>query len=223
MKVAVILPGHLRAWEFCKQNFRNTVYWKYNPDLFIDTYYQIFRTDYSLHGESEMNITRTWEEIANMFFGMSVKYFNVENETVGIPPYTQKMQAKKLLKLLERLKHVEQFLGKYDLIVRTRPDLQLDKPLDYEYILEECTKNPKKIFMGEGALHWPEHNDMFGVMTSDTFKIYINRLKEHDENDPMLHHESLIDIKNKYGIVYDQSIGISVARLDGNKNFRLEK
>ena len=60
-------------------------------------------------------------------------------------------------------------------------------------------------------------------MTSDTFKIYINRLKEHDENDPMLHHESLIDIKNKYGIVYDQSIGISVARLDGNKNFRLEK
>jgi hypothetical protein len=225
MKIAVILPGHLRAWKFCKQNFVDTILHdeRNEYDVFVDTYYQIFRSDYVLHKENEMNVVMTENEIRELFHNTCLIQLMVEDETTGIPPYTQKCQARKLFRLLDEIQEEEYYMGKYDLIVRTRPDIQLDKPLDYEYILEECTKNPKMIFMGDGALHWPEHNDMFGVMTSDTFRIYINRLSEHDPNDPMLHHESLIDIKNRYGIIYNQSIGISVARLDGNKNFRLEK
>lgn len=221
MKIAIILPGHARAWDFCKENFLQTLYDKNHIiDVFVETYNEIFRTDYHLHNEFEMNVTKTDEEIKQMFEGINVVSFSIEPEVKGI---SEQMQKRKILRVFDSfLKHEEKY-GKYDLVVRSRFDLLLDEKLDYEKILERCSENPKMIYIGNGALHMPE-NDMFAVCNSDTFKIYINRLNTYPyQGEAMLHHHSMKYIAQTMGIVYNQVIGISIVRLDGKRNYRIEK
>ncbi len=46
MKIAVLLPGHIRTWDYCKQNFMDTIYDNnHTMDVFVDTYNEIFRPD----------------------------------------------------------------------------------------------------------------------------------------------------------------------------------
>ena len=55
MKIAILLPGHIRAWDVCKQNFMDTIYDNsHQIDVFVDTYNEIFRNDYVLHKENEI-------------------------------------------------------------------------------------------------------------------------------------------------------------------------
>ena len=37
MKIAIILVGHIRSWEKCKQSFID-LFNKYDPDIYIYTY-----------------------------------------------------------------------------------------------------------------------------------------------------------------------------------------
>jgi len=221
MKIAVVMAGHLRGWDYCKKNFLENLYdTNHNFDVFCETYNEIYRTDYHLHNEKDMKITKTDEEIKSLFDGINVVKFGIEPEQLGL---SEKMQKRKLLKVFNSFLEYEHFNGKYDLCIRYRFDLLLDNKLDYEYILEKCTENKKLIFIGDGALHMPE-NDMFAITNSDTFKIYMNRLNTYpNQNEPMIHHWSMKHIQEQFGTVHSQTIGISIVRLDGNGNHRIEK
>jgi hypothetical protein len=147
-------------------------------------------------------------------------HLGIEPEILGL---SQDMQKRKLLMVFDKFLEYEQQHGKYDLCIRYRFDLLLDYKLDYNYILDECSRNPKLIFIGNGALHMPE-NDMFAITNSDTFKIYMNRLNTYPyQGEPMIHHWSMRHIQQDFGTMHSQTIEISIVRLDGNGNFRVEK
>ncbi len=222
MKIAILMAGHIRSWDFCKSNFIENVYKNadHQIDVFIDTYNQIFRSDYHLHKEFEMNIVKENLQVQELFSGINVVSFGIEPEMLGAP---QDMQKRKLLRVFNNFLEYEKTNGEYDLVMRYRFDLLLDKPLNYEYILQECTKNKKMIFIGDGAVHMTQ-NDMMAICNSHTFKIYLNRLNTYPAQcDPMIHHYSMDHIVADFGVEYSQTIGISIVRLDGNKKYRVEK
>jgi len=206
MKIAVLLPGHIRAWDYCKQNFIDTICdTNHQIDVFVDTYNDVFRNDYSLHRENEINIIKNDEQIQSLFSGINVVDFKIEKQLSG---NSEEMQIRKILKILSTYEEYENKNGKYDLVIRSRFDIILDEKLDYENIYNQC-KDSKLIYIANGAVH-REDNDMFAICNSDTFKIYGKRFLEI----PLIH-SSMCFIKEKYGIFYSQSIGISIVRLDG--------
>lgn len=215
MKIAILIPGHIRAWDFCKENFMKNVYdTEHHIDVFIETYFQIFRTDYHLHKENEMQITKNEKEIRHMFDGLNVVHFGVEEQRSG-PAAT--MQKEKLLKCYMNFSEFVKNNGAYDLVVRTRFDILFDEKINYNSILEQNIKNPKLIFIATGVINM-RHNDMFCVCIPETFDLYANRFNNND--DP---HITMEQIERQHGIKYDNNTRISIVRLDGNKNYRIEK
>jgi hypothetical protein len=221
MKIAVIMAGHARSWDYCKSNFiENICHGPHQIDVFCETYNEFFRSDYRVNNECEMKISHTDDEIKNMFKEINVVNLGIESEKLGP---SQIMHKRKLLKVFDNFLEYENNNGKYDLCIKHRFDILLDNKIDYEYILEECTKNSKLIFIGDGAVHMPE-NDMFAMTNSDTFKIYMNRLNLYqNENDGMMHHWSMREIQQNFGTVHSQTIGISIVRVDGNRKYKVEK
>lgn len=235
MKIAILILGHLRAWEVCRENFLNTLYDEtHQIDVFLDTYNRIFRSDYELYGENQIDFVLSDDAILKLFDNINVVDFKVEPELVGD---SEGLQIRKILRVVKSYEEYEKIHGKYDLVVRTRFDLLLDKKIDYDYLLEGIKKNPKIIHIGNGSIDM-EENDMFAVCDSDTFKIYGNRFLEINGRDdynlllelcgkrffeiPFIH-GSLILIKSLYGLKYIQDIGISVVRLNGNKQYKVFK
>jgi len=224
MKIAVLLPGHIRTWDYCKQNFMDTIYDNnHTIDVFVDTYNELFRPDYELHDENKMNIIKSNDEITSLFDGINVVDLKIENTTIGNHSI---LQMYKILKITNTYEEYEKIHGKYDLVVRSRFDILLDKKIDYEKIYESC-KNSKLIHIGDGAVHRSD-NDLCAVCNTDTFKIYGKRVL-HDEGP----HGSMTVIANIYGIYYSQTIGISIVRLGGpgqsvqskiyNKTYKISK
>lgn len=213
MKIAVLLPGHIRAWEFCKDNFLNTIYdTRHEIDVFVDTYNDIFRNDYPLHDENQMNIIKSNSEVLEMFFGINVVDFKIEPQLTGDP---EEMQIRKILRIVSAYETREAEFGRYDLVIRSRCDILLDEPLNYELIYNTC-KDTKLVYIGHGAVHMKE-NDMFAVANTDTFKIYGKRFFECNKV-----HASMNFIEEKYNVSYSQTVGISIVRLN-NKTYTVFK
>lgn len=213
MKIAILLPGHLRAWEYCKQNFISNLYdTSHQVDVFVDTYNNVFRHDYTLHKENELKIIKENNEIISLFEGINVVDFKIENqpENNNLISNAEEMQIKKLLRITNTYEQYESQNEKYDLVVRSRFDILLDSKLDYNSIYENCRKDPYLIYIGNGAVRTHE-NDMFAICNTETFKIYGKRFLEI----PYVH-VSMSHIKNKYNINYSQSVGISIVRLGGD-------
>jgi hypothetical protein len=214
LKIAVLLPGHIRAWDYCKQNFMDTIYDNtHQIDVFIDTYNDIFRNDYQLHKENEMGIIKDDSEVLSLFEGINVVDFKIENQ---IPGDAEQMQIRKILKNVETYENYEQMNGLYDLVIKSRCDILLDEKLDYEEIHRNCVES-RLIYIGTGAVHMRE-NDMFAICNSETFKFYGKRFLDF----PTIH-RSMNEIELKYNVSYSQTIGISIVRLDGNKNYTVFK
>ncbi len=136
MKIAVLLPGHIRTWDYCKQNFMDTIYDKsHTIDVFVDTYNEIFRPDYELHDENKMNIIKTDDEISSLFDGINVVDLKIEKTPIGNHSI---LQMYKILKITNTYEEYEKMNGKYDLVVKSRLDILLDEKLDYEKIYESC-------------------------------------------------------------------------------------
>jgi hypothetical protein len=221
MRIAVIMAGHMRSWDYCKENFLQNVYDpNHDIDVFVETYYDIFRTDYRVRNEDQMNIKLTSDEICAKFNGINVTYYNVEDEVLGL---SQSMHKRKLLMAYEAVVAEETRLGKYDLILKYRFDLLADHKLNYDYYLKRCELNRSLIFIGEGAVYMDGENDMAAVTHSDNMKTYMNRLNEYSNDDPMLFHSSLSRMSTNHNIRLIQNLNISIVRLDGNGNYQVEK
>lgn len=219
MKVAILLAGHMRAWNYCRSNFMENLYnANHQIDVFCDTYNQVFRSDYKLHNECDMQVTLTDEEIKSQFTGINVVNFDIEPEQLG---HADLMQKRKLLRVFDSYnKHVAQH-GEYDLCIKSRFDILLHKPFDYESVLNECNNNSKLIFISDGGVPVRE-NDMFAATKPEAFDIYMNRLNiiQDGRKEYAQQHWSMHKIELTHGIQYNNSIHISIVRLDGNGNFR---
>jgi hypothetical protein len=212
LNIGILLPGHLRYWTDCKSNFLENLYdTNHNIDVYVDTYSSVFRSDYEMYGEKYKRIILSDAEIEELFIDMNVVRFNVDSDDTK---YKQIPKLKKCYQMLVDNKK------NYDLIVRYRFDMMLEKKIDYVKIYEECIKNPKLIFIGKGGMDGLL-NDMFAICISKTFDIYMNRFKFSDySNTEGMEHGSLKQIMIDHNIVYNMDTQILLKRPD-DKIYRM--
>ena len=170
MRIAVLIPGHLRPWDACKQNFLDTLYdTNHQIDVFVETYNSIFRSDGQIGGESELKYILSRDDVLSLFDGINVVYCNVETDLTGD---AELLQIRKMNILYHSFQKYEFENGPYDLVVRSRFDILLDKTIDYNYIYSLC-HDSKNMFIGKGGVHLAE-NDLFAVSNSHLMRLYFN-------------------------------------------------
>lgn len=209
MKIAVLLAGHLRTWEYCKANFIDTLYSPvHDIDIFIETYDQLFRTDYEVHNEHLFKKRLTQNELTSLFTGLNVVSLNSENEVTGLANINQ---ARKLLKVFDTFCEYEIKRGTYDLVVKTRPDILLMEKVDYEKILKVCNNNSKHLFISRGGVNClPLENDLVAISTSIIMKLYMGRFREFPE--ATCTHQSLGLMAKQHELSIENNIDVSIVR-----------
>lgn len=234
MKIAILLPGHLRSWINCKQNFLDMVYdTNHQIDVFVDTYDKVFRSDSYSEAEKGLEIVLDKEQIYKLFDGINVVNFNIEPELVGD---AERLQIKKMSNVYDSFHEYQKIHGTYDLVVRSRFDIVFDEKIDYEKIYSECKSNPKLIYIGNGGIDL-EENDMFAISTTELMTLYFKSIFDLYHIDlqiildimkkvgdrfiqiPMVH-KKIIYLSYLYGIQYNRDIGISIVRVDEKGTFR---
>lgn len=104
--------------------------------------------------------------------------------------YSSLYQCDRLRQMKE---HYQQF--KYDLVIRTRPDIKLDKPVDVDLLLSQVSNNrvvtPKNEIHGYGY----RINDMYAVGSSESMTAYTslaNHIIEYHNQGLIFHPETLL-------------------------------
>lgn len=222
MKIAILMSGHLRSWESCKNSFLQNVYdTNHEIDVFLETYNNKSRTDTTTHNENEKIKELSFIEIANQFHDINVVNLSIENNFYGTAEIFQirKMEnqyekykthntiSEKHYEMMKSFRGDEDFSKntKYDLVMRTRPDLFYHTKLDYNYILSECNKNNKLIFIPNTMyLNVGQYmNDIFAIGSTESMHIYFEEriVKFNIFNNAV--HSSMINIKDNFNISYN--------------------
>ena len=213
LRIAILLPGHLRTWRYCRTNFLENVYDKqHSIDVFVDTYYNDFRTDMYAKHEKHFAKHLSASEIIELFTGINVISLNVELENNADAGDEQK---RKILQIVRTLEEQE---NQYDLVVRSRFDILVQEKVDYSSIYRETEEEPNLIHLGKGSVNGI--NDMFAVCRSKVFSIYGNRFNLVNTVDA---HRSMYSIEAKYGVKYKHSIPTAAVRIGADGKYRIEK
>lgn len=213
MKIAIFFVGHLRTWVACKKNIlSHLIDDNHSIDVFVETYNNIFRFDYGIRNESNQKIIENEQQIRERFSGFNVVHMSIEEQSqLAADP----SQATKIQKCFRVLNEFEEKNGKYDLIVKTRPDLFFEEKIDYNSY-ENLEEN--KLILGRKAtIHV---NDTFAIGRSDTIKKYLNRYTITSNYCP---YKSISALAEKEKITLDEKVDHYIVRLplssDLNCNF----
>ena len=173
MRIAILLPGHVRFWKHCKDNFLEKLYdTNHHIDIFIDTYYQIYRSDAVHNNESELASEETEENIRLLFNDLNVISFKIENQTYDFEPNYH--QLRKLNRIIDTcLEYQEANNFKYDLVVRSRFDIIIDEKINYDEIKTEIKTN--EVIIPEFGPPVSGLNDMLAVTNYYNLKKYASR------------------------------------------------
>lgn len=109
--------------------------------------------------------------------------------------------------LVNKLK--QNYSEKYDLVIRTRPDLSLTDKLDLRVIKQKLIENPRSVFVSkEGQYGHNYHiNDCIAISTEENISIYsdlINHSVSYNKSGIMFHPENILAyhlIQNNLNIV----------------------
>lgn len=213
MKIAILMAGHIRFWERCRDNFMNCIYQPNNKiDVFVDTYNRKFRSDYAVRGECHtFNPILNSSQIISMFDNINLVSFQVEPEVPYHPTNQPAPQARKLKKIYDTFNDYQEKNGKYDLVIKSRFDILLEHPLNYEYILDHCSPEKKTIFISNGVVNCiPSDNDMFAISTQETFHYYGYR--HHEFPETICPHTTIRMMRDKHKISCIPCINIKICR-----------
>jgi hypothetical protein len=177
MKIAIILVGHIRTWEKCKQSFIDT-FNKYDPDIYLYTYNTPnYKSDTKL---SEVDIREIFKDIRihsliikdenEVFKEADEKYtkYYIENGNTKKERFAE--FCCQYINIKNCFEVVENSGINYDFVVKTRPDmLYYFDPSD---IFIDGHKNSNNIYTSN------QHNtcDFFAVSTFDKMKRYCNTI-----------------------------------------------
>jgi len=151
MRLAIILVGHIRTWEKCKQSFINT-FSKFNPDIYLYTY------DTKTY-KSETRLSE--EDIRNYFKDINIKKLIIKDENDVLSEVTKKYYnyyienpntlRQKLLEGLCQYVNIQNCYNiicnsdiQYDFIIKTRPDIIYNS--NFDDIFTEENKNTTNIW-----------------------------------------------------------------------------
>ena len=213
LKIAILLPGHLRTWRYCRTNFIENLYdTQHSIDVFVDTYYNDFRTDMYAKHEKHFSRHLSATDIIELFEGINVISCHIEHENNADAGDEQKRKIQQIVRTLEEQQN------EYDLIVRSRFDILVQEKVDYSSIYKETETQPNLIHLGKGSVNGI--NDMFAVCRREVFSIYGNRFNLANTVNP---HSSMYTIGSKYGVKYKHSIPTATVRIGADGKYRIEK
>lgn len=207
MKVAILLPGHMRTWEYCRQNFiDNLCDSEHDVDVFVDTYFQQYATYDTPQKEQRWSKNNTDDEIKQAMNDINVIHYNAFQDELPSSTEHERInsQLTKLRQLSNTLKWFEDNNNQvYDIVIRTRFDITLDNKLNYNDINNQLNENEKLLFVGTPSMTYGI-NDMFCIGRSNLVHKYLNRSQLF-----------LFNTDDNY--TFSESIGISIVRRDDDK------
>jgi len=173
MRIAILLPGHIRYWNFCKKNFLETLYdTNHQIDVFIDTYYQIFSSDSNKEHEASLYFEETEENIRKLFDDINVVSFKIENQEYEFNHDVYQMR--KLMKIAnDCIEYQKANNFTYDLVVRSRFDIFIEDVINYNSIKSQIA--PNEVFIPRIGPPIRGLNDMLAIMNADSILKYVDR------------------------------------------------
>lgn len=139
--IAILISGHLRTWEFCKQTFiDNFLDSRYNIDIYCQTYSEVESSFPTNRVDNLGDYPRVYtnSQISSLFENIPIVYLDILSENNFNPTNTIGPQAYYLEKLYNTF---SSNTNKYDLIIKSRFDLILQTKLNYDYYLQYCEQN----------------------------------------------------------------------------------
>lgn len=209
MKIAILVPGEPR---FCKEF--DVFLERLPPDAQIDWFFYLWKN--STYGGSRGLVSPNWVTIDRDWAFNKIKenlpaYHNIIRVEIGenwrdhfqtsittgnvdsiFPMYSSLYLADKM-----RQEH-ELSAGKYDLVIRTRPDVGMLQAVDFNAIKSRIESEPTLVLMPDGQRYGnnvPTVNDMFAIASSNNMTIYsnlVNRLNEYHNAGVQFHPETLL-------------------------------
>lgn len=182
MKIAILLSGHIRSWNYCKQNFKDTLIDLENEfTIIVDTYTQLDaskewyeHTSY-VNYKPDLSLIRTQEEIKSYFsdFPPNCKFiFNIEEEV-----RENDKREESFIKKYNTFKMLDAIAEEFDIVIRSRFDLMLNKRVDYNYFDSIFKTNKKIIFQSYNNSYnfGRDQNDSFVISTKENIGLVMRK------------------------------------------------
>lgn len=130
MRVAILVSGHLRTWEFCKDNFFKTF-----PHNMFDIFFECYDTQYGYHPYIQGKINYFDDKNVNNILGNELsKSWNITKDEIDFDKLNINHHMKefnhgykqysKLQKCIDQMVNYEELHDiKYDYVIKTRFDL----------------------------------------------------------------------------------------------------
>jgi hypothetical protein len=207
MKIAILLPGHLRTWEYCKQNFIDKfIDERHQIDIFVDTYNEVesaYPTDRLDLYPKNKKLVLSNHEVFDLFSDLNVVMFNVESEEIN-RGFEQGPQAVKIEKCYKLFQDYVSVHGEYDLVIKSRFDILVEDKIDYNFFCEN-TLNNNFLFTSHIDINSQKFGfgrnycDHLGIGNSDVMDKYLTRyskfLRKYE-----VYHGSLDGLINEYNL-----------------------
>lgn len=227
MNIAIILTGHLRTWEYCKQNFEeNLLDSNENIDIFVNTYKNKFSP--FVQRETETSFANsipqlTEEEIRGFFSGLNVVEFNIE-EDFKLEDYNLNSMISMETSYFKFLKYCFRNSKKYDLIISYRYDNFIYSKLNYRFIYDTLRENGNRLincttpFLNIGI----NQNNLMIIANPEVSNLVFLRhrlFNPEKYNVPNIIHDTLSELNYSFNIeILYNLFEISVVRYDDVQN-----
>lgn len=139
MRIAICIVGNPRSFKRTFPSFKDNLLQQTNADIFIHTYNQIGQE------RSDVHVDGTAHEYIQLYSPVSSKIdqLNFSFQMLQtMEPYFK--SCYEVMQLVKKYEQEQNF--KYDLIIKTRADMEYVKPLNVE-ILNICLNNSNTVFV----------------------------------------------------------------------------
>jgi len=182
MKIAILLSGHIRTWNYCKHNFKETLIDNENEfTIIVDTYTQLDASkqwyDHTPYTEYEKDISliRTEEEIKSYFsdFPSNCKFiFNIVEEI-----RENNNREESFIKKYNTYRILDSINENFDIVVRSRFDLLINRKIDYNWFNSIFKENSKIIFQSYNNSYnfGRDQNDSFVISTKENIGLVMRK------------------------------------------------
>lgn len=178
MKVALLLPGHIRTYDKTYDNLKKYILDYYDCDIFISTY-ETFGSKYShIPDKVNVNLPIDKDDIINLYKPKDIifledkeenSYYNKLYKGFNLGMFYSLQKCNEL-----KIKYEQENNFKYDLVIRSRFDLLINS-INYDEILLDSLNHP---YIGQ---IWSDGiTDQFAISNSDIMNIYCNLINDKD-------------------------------------------
>lgn len=159
MRIAILMCGHTRSYDKCRANFFNKII---RPLITVGYTYDLFFSTWNEEGfkakqwEGKINTPQIIQDSTDISVEENARdvfmelFNNNETSANGASMWYRVYECYKLMEKYSE-KYSEKNSIKYDIVIRTRPDLYYDNPLDILW-LKSCEKNT--VYMAEWHRHF---------------------------------------------------------------------